>query len=153
MAEFQSASAAIGLARDVVDLIQYLRKVKEAMGTVEDDIDGLINELESLDSLYSQLEQKYTCQPNEEILSAEQIELSTGLRETLNDGRNTFYKFDKTLKTVYGEDPKKQGWRDALMKQHRLRSNTPKLNALRTQIHTYNSVLQMWLIKISLANQ
>ena len=155
MADFQTASAAIGLARDVVDLIQYLRKVKAAMDTVEDDIDGLIKELQSLNSLYGQLERKYKHQPNPgtDNTPTPQQSLWSELGDTLKEGRATFDNFDKQLREVYGNDPKNKGKIDALVKQHKLRSRIPKMNALRDQIHTYNSVLHMYLMKISLANQ
>ena len=155
MADFQTASAAIGLARDVIDLIQYLRKVKAAMDTAEDDIDGLIKELQSLNTLYGQLERKYKQQPQPGIENSPTAQqgLWSELGETLKEGRATFDKFDKELREVYGNDPKNKGKIDALVKQHKLRSRIPKINAFRDQIHTYNSVLQMYLMKISLANQ
>jgi hypothetical protein len=110
MADFQTASAAIGLARDVIDLIQYLRKVKAAMDTVEDDIDGLIKELQSLNSLYGQLERKYEQQPHPgtDNTPTPQQGLWSELGETLKEGRATFDKFDKELREVYGNDPKKK---------------------------------------------
>ena len=155
MADFQTASAAIGLARDVIELIQYLRKVKAAMDTIEDDIDGLIKELQSLNTLYGQLERKYKQQPEPGTENTPTVQqgLWSELGETLKEGRATFDKFDKELRGVYGNDPKNKGKIDALVKQHKLRSRLPKINAFRDQIHTYNSVLQMYLMKISLANQ
>lgn len=150
---FQTVSAGFGLAGDIINLISYLKDVKEALETVEDDIDDLIKELEASDNLYRQLEKEYDQHFHQRTLSTRQQELWSLLRQTLQDGRASFEKLDKELKRVYGSDPKVQGWLDALKKQHRLRSRTPRLGAFRDQIHTYNSVLQMWLTRIALSNQ
>lgn len=75
MAEFQTASAGIGLAKDVTQLVKYLRRVKKAMDTVEDDIDEMINELESLTSLYGQLEESYKRQAKDDTLDTRQRQL------------------------------------------------------------------------------
>jgi len=150
---FQTVSAGFGLAGDIINLISYLKDVKKALETVEDDIDDLIKELEASDRLYRQLEKEYDQHPHQKTLSTHQQELWSLLRQTLQDGRASFEKLDKELKRVYGSDPKVQGRLDALKKQHRLRSRTPRLGAFRDQIHTYNSVLQMWLSRIALSNQ
>jgi uncharacterized protein YoxC len=153
MGDFQTASAAIGLARDVADLVQYLRMVKAAMETVEDDLDSLIKELNSLNELYKQLENNYTIQTEKGTLNPLLEELRYGLSQTLQDVRSTFYKIDKEVRSVYGDEPKTQGRIDAFRKQHRLRARYPKIAERRDQIHTFNETLQIWLLRISLVNQ
>lgn len=153
MADFQTASAAIGLARDVWELVKYLQMVKAAMDTVEDDIDSLIKELGALNSLYGQLEDQYSQKPPQATTNAQLEDLWSQLRQTLQDGRVMFNKVDKEVRSVYGDEPKTQGRIDAFRKQHKLRSRYPKIAERRQQIHTYNAVLQMWLQRISLANQ
>lgn len=153
MADFQTASAAIGLAGDVVRLILYLREVKAALDTIDDDIDGLVRELESLKRLYEQLEQEYSQHPHQGTVNARQQELWSKLRETLDDGRKNFTRFDGELRKIYGGDPKSQGWLDGLKKQHRLRSRLSKLGEFHKQLQMDVTVLQAWFSIISLTNK
>lgn len=153
MEGFQAAGAAVGLARDVAALIQYLRMVKAAMDTVEDDLDGLIKELNSLNELYKALEEKYVQQPEKGPSNVQIEDLKIGLSQTLTDVRSAFDKIDKEVRTVYGDEPKTQGRVDAFYKQRRLRGRYPKIAERRDQIHTYNEVLQTYLLRISLVNQ
>ncbi len=153
MAELQTVSAAIGLAGDVIRLIQYLRDVKDAMDTVEEDIDGLIKELQCLDPVYAQLEAEYNHQTHEGPMDAQQQAIWDALRQTLQKGRESIGKVDAEIKKVYGDDPKVQGWFDAFKKQRRLRKSAFSLDGFRDQIKQYNQVLQLQLTRVSLRAQ
>lgn len=75
------------------------------------------------------------------------------LRDILNDGKDNVKKFDEQLKAIYGDNPEVLDKWDAFKMQRKLRSNTPRLDALRKQLHTYNGVLQLWLQQITLTHQ
>ncbi|KAK5110685.1 hypothetical protein LTR85_000746 [Meristemomyces frigidus] len=153
MDPFQGASAAIGLAGEILALILYLRKVQKALGTIQDDINDLIRDLENLDRLYGHLEQRYNQHPHEGTSNVEHHELWLLLRQTLQDGGIVIRKLGKEIERVYGGDPSVQGWLDKFKKQQRLRSSAPKLDGIGHQIQAYNSILQLWLSRISLAYQ
>jgi archaellum component FlaC len=153
MADFQTASARIGLAHDVWSLIQYLRKVKAALGTIQQDIDGLVSELKSLNDLYDHLDKEYNQQAHETTRDADESDWWSPLRQTLEAGRASVKKLDSEVKKVYGDDPEVQGWLDRFQKQHRHRKHLPTLDGIRAQVRNYNGILQMWLTRILLKNQ
>ncbi|KAK4899558.1 hypothetical protein LTR27_003291 [Elasticomyces elasticus] len=153
MEPFSTAAAAIGLVGTIVHLVKYLQDVKSALENIDGDIEELNEELVSLQTLYIQLKSECDQQHQRPSLNLKQQELWSALKRTLYDTEVTVVKLDKTLRKIYGDDPKSQGWIDAFKKQHRLKAKTPKIKDWRDSISRYNGKLQIWLQRIDLLNK
>ena len=142
MEGFQAGSAAIGLVGDVVRLVIYIKDVKDALGTIDDDLEALASGLESIKQLYQQLDLEYTQQPHQGMLNEKQEKAWSSLRLTSENGRKNLTRLEKELRKIYGNNPKTLGWVDAFKKQHRLRSRSTKLGEFREWLRMDVNVLQ-----------
>lgn len=142
-------ASGVGIADVAVRLIAYLKDVKAAAETVEDDIDRLISEIGSLAVLHGQVEAEFHKQRQNNQSSPQEDVLWFHTSKTLKEGQILTQKLEECVREIYGDDPKVQGKRDGLVKQHRKRSRDTRLVDFRSQIHTYHNALQIWLSMIS----
>lgn len=147
---FSALASGVGIADVTLRLIVYLKDVKAAVQSIDDDIDQLINEVQALQSVHQQVEQEHDRHVNDATLSNQQKMLWFQTARTLKEGQTLTKKLEACVKEIYGDDPKVAGKRDGLVKQHRKRGMDGKLTALRNQIHTYHGALQIWLSIVAL---
>ena len=150
---FSTAAAAIGLTQQAVALVKYVRQVKAAIDTIDEDVEALIKELETLEVLQGRLQDECDRQSQHSSVAGQQQRLWSYVEKTMRLIQEFLKKFAAELKGVYGADPKQQGFRDAFMKQHRLRSQAAKFQAWRNMIQQQNGIIQVLLQMILIANQ
>lgn len=131
-------------------VINYLKDIKAATDTIDDDIEGLIDEVTALMTVHEQLEQVYLKNINDDALEEKEKILWVKLAQTLKGGRNLTQKLDVAIRKFYGENLIVTGRRDALFKQYRKRSRNGIISGLRSQINTYHGALNIWLANISM---
>lgn len=131
-------------------VINYLKAVKMAAETIDDDIEGLINEVEGLMVVHGQLEQEFLRNVNNDALGEEEKMLWFNTGQTLKNGQKLTQKLEVSVRHIYGEKRMVSGKRDALIKQHRKRTKDGIISGLRDQIGTCHGGLQMWLSCISM---
>ena len=150
---FTAATAAIGLFGQAVTLVNYVREVKAAIDTIDEDIEELIKDLEALKELQGQLKDECSRQSQRSSLAGPQQGLWSYVEKTMRLIQGSLQKFTTELEGVYGANPKRQGLRDAFKKQHRLRGKASKFQAWRVSISQQNGVIQTLLQMILVANQ
>ncbi|KAF1944968.1 tetratricopeptide repeat domain-containing protein [Clathrospora elynae] len=143
-------AAGVGIADVAFRLIIYLKDVKVATETIDDEISGLINEVEDLMVVHGQLEQDYLKYVNDEALGEEEKMLWFNTGKTLKNGQKLCQKLEGSVKKIYGDNRAVTGKRDGLIKQHRKRVKDPIISGLRDQIGTYHGALQIWLSCITM---
>lgn len=142
---FATVASGVSIADVAIRLVTYLKDVKHAAGVIEDDIELLISEIETLQAVHTRLEQEFEGHVRNEGLSPKKKILWSHVGKTLKDGQALTRRLDACVRDVYRKDPKAKGKRDGLIKQHRKRSRDSSLSELRDQIHTYHGALQIWL--------
>lgn len=147
---FSLLAAGVGIADVALRVISYLKDVKAAAETIEDDIEGLIDEVEALMAIHDQLEQNYLKNVTHGVLEEKQKILWIQTGQTLKNGQKLIRKLDVSVREIYGENRMVTGKRDGLLKQHRKRSKNGIISGLRDQINTYQGALNMWLTCISM---
>ena len=143
-------AAGIGIADVALRVISYLKDVNAAADTIDDDIEGLINEVEALMAVYEHLEQDYRKNINNDSLDAEEKILWVKTGRTLENGQKLTQKLDISVREIYGKNRNVTGKRDGLLKQHRKRAKNGIICELRGQINTYHGALTFWLNYISM---
>ncbi|ERF69939.1 hypothetical protein EPUS_05483 [Endocarpon pusillum Z07020] len=140
----------VSIAEVSFRVINYLKAVKMAAETIDDDIEGLINEVEGLMVVHGQLEQEFLRNVNNDALGEEEKMLWFNTGQTLKNGQKLTQKLEVSVRHIYGEKRMVSGKRDALIKQHRKRTKDGIISGLRDQIGTCHGGLQMWLSCISM---
>ena len=143
-------AAGVGIADVAVRVIKYLKDVKAAMKTIEDEIGGLISEVEELMMIHQQIERDYLANYWQAAPGSEENTLWHSVGHTLHKGRQLTEKLEVTVTKIYGEDPSITGKRDAFIKQHRYRSKNLIISGIRDQMATYHSVLHMNISRINM---
>lgn len=143
-------ASGFGLADVATRLIVYLKDVKAAAETVQDDIDSLISEIETLKTVHENVEQELKRHAPSGLTGQDKDSLWFHTGKTLKGGQILIEKLERCVKEIYGEDPKVSGKRDGLSKQHRKRTRHSRLADLRDQVNSYNSALGLWMSIISL---
>ena len=147
MAELGAVSAAVSLADNAISLIQYLKKFRDDLGTIDQDVKDLIREVEILEKSYKYLSQELDNRPQETIAGG-QAELWSLLGQTLESGQLSFIRFKETVEKVLG-DKEAQGKVDKVRRTLRLQSKKPQIIEFNREIQTYNVTLTMWMSRIS----
>jgi len=142
-------AAGVGIADVAFRVIKYLKDVKSAAETIDDDIGGLINEVESLKSVHGHLEQEFFKNVND-ALGKEEKMLWFNTGQTLKNGQQLVQKLEDSVRQIYGENRTVTGKWDGLSKQHRKRTKDGIISGFRDQIGTYHGALQIWLNCISM---
>ena len=117
MDPFSTGAAAIGLIANGVTLVNYLLEVKEAIGTLDDDIEELINEVKALEKAHSQLRKECSRQSNRPSAGKHQRGMWSYVNQTMRLTETCVGKFKNELQQIYGANPKHQGLIDGLKKQ------------------------------------
>ena len=143
-------AAGVGIADVSYRLIKYLKDVKAAAETIDDDIEGLINEVQGLMQVHGHLEQEFLKNINNDGLGREEKMLWFNTGQTLKNGQDLTRKLEVSIRHIYGENRSVTGIRDGLIKQHRKRAKDGIISGFRDQISTYHGALQIWLNCISL---
>jgi hypothetical protein len=143
-------AAGVGIADVAVRIIAYLKDVKAAVETIEDDIEGLINEVHSLKVIHGQLEQEFLKNVKKDALAQEENILWFNTGHTLKQIQKLTLKLEVSVRHIYGENPRVDGKRDGLLKQHRKRTKDGIISGLRDQVSGYQNTLQCWLTCISM---
>ena len=143
-------AAGVGIADVALRVITYLKDVKAAADTIEDDIEGLIDEVKALMAVYKHLELEYLKNVDNDALEEKEKLLWIETGHTLRNGQKLVRKLDDSVREIYGENRAVTGKRDGLLKQHRKRAKNGIISELRVQINTYQGALNMWLACISM---
>lgn len=143
-------AAGVGIADVALRVISYLKDVKAAAETIEDDIEGLIDEVKALMVVHEHLEQQYLKNVNNDALEEKEKMLWIKTRRTLENGQKLTRKLEISVREIYGENRTVTGKWDGLRKQHRKRAKNGIISGLRDQINTYQGALSMWLTCISM---
>ena len=128
---FSILASGVGIADVAFRVVGYLKDVKKATETVEDDIDGLISEVEALQNVHSTVEAEFELHVRDKSLSPKENILWFHTGRNLKAGQRLTKKLDECVREIYGDDPNVEGKRDGLIKQHRKRSRDPRLSTLR----------------------
>lgn len=147
MAELGAVSAAVSLADNAISLIKYLKKFRDDLGSIDQDVKDLIREVEILEKSYKYLSQELDNRPQETIAGG-QTELWSLLGQTLESGQLSFIRFKETVEKVLG-DKEAQGKMDKVRRTLRLQSKKPQIIEFNREIQTYNVTLTMWMSRIS----
>jgi CRISPR/Cas system CSM-associated protein Csm2 small subunit len=151
MAEpFSVAAAGIALVANLRSLYDYLKEVKEGIGSVHNDIDALQIELESLQDLCKSVKQLLDEHQERSSLDAEQGKRWDGLSKPLSLMDAAIKDFDIKLRKVYGEDPKRRAWRESIKKWNRFKEVEPDLNRLRSTIASSRGKIVVWMQSIGI---
>ena len=151
MAEpFSTAAAGIALIANLKSLYDYLREVKDGIGSVHEDIDALQTELQTLHDLCESVQQLRDRHHKQPSLDTEQAKQWVGLGKPLETMRIAIHEFDVKLRKVYGEDPKRRAWRESLKKWHRFKEVEPALNTLRSTISSSREKIVVWMQSIGI---
>lgn len=67
MAELKTVSTAVDLADNAISLIKYLKKFRDDLGTIDQNVKNLIREVEMLEKSYKYLSQELDNRPRETI--------------------------------------------------------------------------------------
>lgn len=163
---FSIVSAAAGLADVVVRLTKYIRQIHKAVGTVEADINDLLQELESLSSVCLLLENRYagvgSPQPSPRSISSNDSNLSGRtlctttaptvdatqvLGRTLENCKHVVAKLEALVQEIYGKwEGSTTGLRDKVVKAMRNNSRQTALNGYRSQITLWQSSIQLLIM-------
>lgn len=146
---FSAVVTAASLADITIRLIKYLRDVKQAAEDVEEDIDSLIREIESLQVVHTQIQEEFERHVQDTALDSKENILWFHTGKTLQETRQLAIKLETCVKEIYGENPHTKGPIDDLRKQRRKRSRDSRLVDVRNQIHTNQNCLQLWFSIIS----
>jgi uncharacterized protein YoxC len=143
-------AAGVGIADVSIRLISYLKDVKAAADAVEDEIEGLIHEVQALMAVHNQLEHEFSRHANNDGTSQEEKVLWLNTGQTLKNGQKLVEKLDHSVRQIYGESRTVTGKRDGLIKQHRKRNQEGVISGFRNQISTHHGALKLWLEFISM---
>ncbi|KAF1849642.1 tetratricopeptide repeat domain-containing protein [Cucurbitaria berberidis CBS 394.84] len=138
-------AAGVGIADVAFRVISYLKDVQKAVESIEDDISGLINEVEGLKQVHGHLEQEFLKNITNDALGKEEKMLWFNTGQALQNGQKLVQKLEVSVRQIYGDSRSITGKRDGLMKQHRKRAKGGVISGFRDQIGTYHGALQIWL--------
>ncbi|KAL1607692.1 hypothetical protein SLS60_002627 [Paraconiothyrium brasiliense] len=145
---FSFVAGGIGVADVVVRVIRYLKEVRAAYKSVEQDIARLIDQVERLMRVHQQLE-CFLDDHGNTVPGSEEHTLWSHVGHTLQEGRQLAHKLEVVVKEIYGDSPNVTGKRDGIIKQHRLRGSNPTIRGIRDQIDTHNQFVEMYLSVIN----
>ncbi|KAF2480901.1 tetratricopeptide repeat domain-containing protein [Neohortaea acidophila] len=146
---FSAVVTAASLADITIRLIKYLRDVKQAAEDVDEEIDSLIREVESLQVVHTQIQEEYERHVQDAALDSKENILWFHTGKTLQETRQLAVKLEICVREIYGENPHTKGPIDGLRKANRKRSRDSRLVDIRNQIHTNQNCLQLWFSIIS----
>ncbi|KAJ4399164.1 hypothetical protein N0V91_009621 [Didymella pomorum] len=151
MAEpFSTAAAGIALIANLKSLYDYLREVKNAIGSVHNDVDLLETEVLTMHDLCECVRKIRDRHRQQSSLDTEQAQQWAGLNRPLDDMGIALRIFDSKLRKVYGNDPQGSSWRESYKKWQRFRDVQPALNTLRSTISDSREKLVLWMQSISM---
>jgi uncharacterized protein YoxC len=143
-------AAGIGIADVAFRLVKYLKDIKAAAKTIDEDIEGLINEVEGLQKVHGHLEKEYLKSVTNVEMGDDERSLWTSTGQTLKNGQKLTEKLEASVKSIYGDHRLATGRFDSLDKSRRKKSKDSMISGLRDQINTYQGALQMLLGFISM---
>ena len=156
MAEpFSILAGGIAVAEVCWRVAKYLKDVRTAAVTVQNDIDALIREVEALgtinESIGRAFETEISRSSNLSPLKSTHLEkLWKHTGQSLADCRTAIENLEGLVKDIYGKTgPKVVGKIDGLGKQSRNREKKAQLSQIRNQLSTYQSQLQILLSGIN----
>ncbi|RMZ68170.1 tetratricopeptide repeat domain-containing [Pyrenophora seminiperda CCB06] len=143
-------AAGVGIADVAFRVIVYLKDVKAAAKTIDEDIEGLINEVEGLQKVHGHLEKEYLKSVTNVAMGDDERSLWTSTGQTLKNGQKLTEKLEASVKSIYGKNKLVTGKMDGWEKSLRKRNKDGMISGLRDQINTYQGALQMLLGFISM---
>lgn len=163
---FSIVSAAAGLADVVFRLSKYIRQIQKAVGTIHADINDLLNELESLNSVCQLLESRFaglaspepsprSISSNDSNLSGKTlfavsqptVDVTQVLGRTLENCTHVVNKLGNVVEEIYGKwDGSTTGFRDKVAKAMRNNSRQAALSSYRSQITLWQSSIQLLMM-------
>ncbi|KAJ6202096.1 tetratricopeptide repeat domain-containing protein, partial [Bipolaris maydis] len=143
-------AAGVGIGDVAFRLIDYLKDIKAAAKTMDEDIEGLINEVEGLQKVHGHLEKEYLKSMTNVDMGDEERSLWTSTGQTLKNGQKLTKKLEESVQSIYGDHKLVTGRLDGWDKARKKRSKDSMISGLRDQINTYQGALQMLLGFISM---
>jgi len=143
-------AAGVGIADVAFRLVKYLKDIKAAAKTIDEGIEGLINEVEGLQKVHGHLEKEYLKSVTNVEMGDDERSLWTSTGQTLKNGQKLTEKLEASVKSIYGDHRLATGRFDSLDKSRRKKSKDSMISGLRDQINTYQGALQMLLGFISM---
>jgi hypothetical protein len=143
-------AAGVGIADVAFRLVKYLKDIKAAAKTIDEGIEGLINEVEGLQKVHGHLEKEYLKSVTNVEMGDDERSLWTSTGQTLKNGQKLTEKLEASVKSIYGDHRLATGRFDSLDKSRRKKSKDSMISGLRDQINTYQGALQMLLGFISI---
>ncbi|KAL1798238.1 hypothetical protein ACET3X_002275 [Alternaria dauci] len=143
-------AAGVGIADVAFRLVKYLKDVKAAAKTIDEDIEGLINEVEGLQKVHGHLEKEYLKSVTNAETGDDERSLWTSVGQTLKNGQKLTEKLEASVKSIYGDHRLMTGRLDSWDKSRRKKSKDGMISGLRDQINTYQGALQMLIGFISM---
>lgn len=140
---------AVGIADVAFRIVLYLKDVKAATETIDGDIAALIEQVEALRDVHGELESEMKRSLQDDTMQGKERQLWFRVKEILQDGRTLTDELEACVKSIYGNNPRVTGSRDALRKQHRKRGRESRLLVHRDRVSSYQQSLQQWLMFIS----
>ncbi|KAI9718168.1 MAG: hypothetical protein M1828_006800 [Chrysothrix sp. TS-e1954] len=160
MAElFSITASAIGIADVCVRAGRYLKDVYAASGRVEQDIDDLIKEIDTVKVVTDSIEGAFTTEfskptSRDGAALTKREELWKNVNKSLQDCEAIVKRLEHLAKSIHGQSgPKVTGRLDSLSKWSRQRDKAPVLLATRHQLKVCQKGLELLLATIGLDNQ
>ncbi|KAG9194307.1 hypothetical protein G6011_04342 [Alternaria panax] len=143
-------AAGVGIADVAFRLIVYLKDVKAAAKIIDEDIKGLIDEVEGLQKVHGHLEKEYLKSVTNTEMGNDEKTLWTSTGQTLKNGQKLTKKLEVFVKSIYGDHKLVTRKLDGWDKARRRKSKDGMISGLRDQINTYQGALRMLLGFISI---
>lgn len=151
---FSIVASTASIADICIRLVRYLKDVQKGAATIEDDIKGLIREVEALHAVSYAIEKtskEHPSSPPAYSKDEHQEDLWKHVKRTLENCQTVTERLENIAKEIYGKSgPSVNSLRDAVVKSHRRRSKEAELRQCRDQLTTYQNGLQLLLASINL---
>jgi hypothetical protein len=138
-------AAGVGISDVAFRVVHYLKDVKSAAKTINNDIALLIDEVEALRIVHGELEQELMRAINNRRLHQREKVLWFQTAKQLQAGQKLVTMLENCVKEVYNGSRTVQGRWDGLRKAHRKKSKDQRISAFRDQIGIYQGSLQICL--------
>ncbi|KAF3895608.1 Tetratricopeptide repeat domain-containing [Trichophyton interdigitale] len=158
MDPFSIAAGAVGVADVCWRVVKYLKNLPAAIAEVQKEIDSLIDEIESLQTIVRSVESAFEgsfSKPSDETpLRAANLENLWGdFKKSLEGCQNVAKELERLVQEIYGKSgPKVTSKLDGLGKENRRRDKAASLHRVREKLSTEKDNLQILLTGISLYN-
>jgi hypothetical protein len=151
---FSIVVGTVGLLDVCFRFAGYLNDVQAGAAQIDDEIVGLLREIEALKSVNETIQANYKGFPKpvnpDEPIPNEVADLWGNIRSNLQDCRIIVEDLEQLVISIVGQERRDKSSRfasklDGFRKQLRKQSKEGDFNKLRSRLHTYQSTLQLML--------